>query len=176
MKERLVYALLKKKDDLISKVENSKFTQHLTKDRKIRYEKVVKALILWFRDWSAMPRVFTDGEMLRVKANEFAKHLCGDGTPDDAVKTNWTDRFKKLYGIAKVTMSGDAASVDPKNVETWKNEELPEILRQYALVTSTTSMRLLYFGMPCQRSPSDLFVLAKHTMVSSKPNPESPSY
>jgi hypothetical protein len=132
IKPQTLSDILKNKDDFKMKAANSKFTQHLTKDRKLKYEEVDKALILWFRDRTSVPGVIIDGEVLRAKANEFAKLLYGGSTPHDAVKATWVDRFKKRYGIGKVTMSGDAAGVDPKNVDTWKNVELPQILHDYA--------------------------------------------
>jgi hypothetical protein len=128
IKPQTLSDLMKKRETIEAKCNSSKFVLQRTRNRKSELPDVDHALIIWFREMASKPGVVLNGEILQMKANEFAKQMEHDNVD---VSMGWIDRFKKRYGIGKIKQCGDAAGVQLANIEHWKSEMLPKILREF---------------------------------------------
>lgn len=89
---------------------------------------VDKALILWFRQKSSRPEIRIDCGMMLMQANKFRQQF----SPESAeLAPAWIDRFKKRYGLGRITKAGESGGVDTEVVEEWKSGKLREILKNY---------------------------------------------
>nr|XP_057918490.1 tigger transposable element-derived protein 4-like [Doryrhamphus excisus] len=132
LKSSTLSDILKNKDTIKSNVEDPEKAARKAGDakriRKVSYDDVDYALILWFRQNAGLPKIRINSEMLRQKAEYFAKEF---GHEDPKITTGWVDRFKKRWGIAKIRKCGESGGVDITVVEDWKREKIADILRRF---------------------------------------------
>uniref|UniRef100_A0A4W3J6G9 HTH CENPB-type domain-containing protein n=1 Tax=Callorhinchus milii TaxID=7868 RepID=A0A4W3J6G9_CALMI len=128
LKPQTLNDYLKNKKKIYHSVENPDARKRIVKRTKhITFEDVDAALILWFRQKSSLPEMKIDGEMLRQKADYFARELGHEGR----VSMGWIDRFKKRWGIVMIRKAGESAEVNLQVLQEWKDEKVKYILERY---------------------------------------------
>lgn len=119
-------AILSLKD----KIESSLRVQDGEKRKRMRvstFEDVENALVKWFRMARAQ-NIPISGLILKEKALQFANEL---GVSEFSASNGWFERFKERHGLSFKKMCGEAAAVDMRPVEEWKNGLLKDVLQRY---------------------------------------------
>ncbi|KAK8766565.1 hypothetical protein V5799_006661 [Amblyomma americanum] len=94
--------------------------------RGARHGELEEALLKWFKQARASGVNF-DGSILREKAMEIAGVL---GIDDFTASNGWISRFRARHAIAYRQVNGEAASVNPADIENWISL-LPGILNAH---------------------------------------------
>ncbi|KAK8785987.1 hypothetical protein V5799_007648 [Amblyomma americanum] len=94
--------------------------------RGARHGELEEALLKWFKQARASGVNF-DGSILRQKAMEIADVL---GIDDFTASNGWISRFRARHAIAYRQVNGEAASVNPADIENWISL-LPGILNAH---------------------------------------------
>ncbi|KAK8781737.1 hypothetical protein V5799_016922 [Amblyomma americanum] len=94
--------------------------------RGARHGELEEALLKWFKQARASGVNF-DGSILREKAMEIADVL---GIDDFTASNGWISRFRARHAIAYRQVNGEAASVNPADIENWISL-LPGILNAH---------------------------------------------
>ncbi|KAG0417050.1 hypothetical protein HPB47_005912 [Ixodes persulcatus] len=95
--------------------------------RGAKHGELEDALLKWFKQARASGVNF-DGSILREKVMEIADIM---GIEDFAASNGWMDRFRVRHGISYRQVNGEAASVNPADIENWI-ALLPGIVNAYA--------------------------------------------
>ena len=113
LKPQTLSDILHKKEEIIHFIEdpNKVAWQTGTKKhvKKVTYNDVDSALLLWFQQKAILPDLQIDSEMLWQKAEFFARQF---GNEDPKITMACIECFKKRWGIAKINKSGEAGDVD----------------------------------------------------------------
>uniref|UniRef100_A0A8C4QV77 HTH CENPB-type domain-containing protein n=1 Tax=Eptatretus burgeri TaxID=7764 RepID=A0A8C4QV77_EPTBU len=109
--------ILKNKGKIFGQV--GKIARLVVSVKRVSFEDVDDALIIWFRQMSAQPNIRLDGEMLLLKARKFAADLGHDDA--ETLPMHWIDRFKVRWGIGKVKKCGESGDVDLAVVHNWND-------------------------------------------------------
>ena len=121
--------ILKNKAKIYEKMENPDVRKgNIKRLKKLTFEDVDAALILWIRQASNNPSLRIDGEMLLTKATYFKQEF-GEET---SISMGWVYRFKKRWGIVKVQKCGESGGVNNEVVAEWKENKLKDILDRYS--------------------------------------------
>lgn len=126
VKQSTLATYLKQKEKIILDYETNSLK--IKRARKPNFEDVDKALIIWFRQ-KRSSNLCVDGETLRLKGSQFAVSL---GHECAEITSGWIDRWKIRHGVSSKVMAGEKTSVDEDVVAYWKNNRLPEILKNWA--------------------------------------------
>ncbi|XP_060788774.1 tigger transposable element-derived protein 4-like [Neoarius graeffei] len=151
IKKQTLSDILRKTVEIVSIIENpdkvAKDAGGIKRVRKVSYEDVDVALLVWFRQKAALPNIRIDTEMLRLKAEYFAHQL---GHEDTTISGGWVDRFKRRWGIRKVLKCGEAGSVDKDVVTDWQTRKLADILKRYKAedIYNADKTGLFYMMLP----------------------------
>ncbi|XP_060759521.1 tigger transposable element-derived protein 4-like [Neoarius graeffei] len=139
------------KVEIVSIIENpdkvAKDAGGVKRVRKVSYEDVDAALLVWFRQKAALLDIRIDTEMLRLKAEYFARQL---GHEDTTISGGWVNRFKRRWGIGKVLKCGEAGSVDQDVVTDWQTGKLADFLKHYKAedIYNADETGLFYMMLP----------------------------
>ncbi|KAM7283587.1 tigger transposable element-derived protein 6-like [Ixodes scapularis] len=118
--------------------------------RGAKQEELEDALLKWFKQARASGVNF-DGSILREKAMEIADIM---GIEDFAASNGWMDRFRVRHGISYRQVNGEAASVNPADIENWISL-LPGVVNAYAPRDVYNADELgLFFKVQPTKSPS----------------------
>ena len=90
MKTQTLSDLLRKAEKIKRKANLTKHVLQQTRERKLKFDDVNEALYLWFTEVSAIPGVVIDGEMMRMKANEFLHHFHSETS--ETISQTWIER------------------------------------------------------------------------------------
>eukprot|EP00477_Mikrocytos_mackini_P001395 GAHX01001498.1.p1 GENE.GAHX01001498.1~~GAHX01001498.1.p1 ORF type:complete len:559 (-),score=75.29 GAHX01001498.1:51-1727(-) len=95
--------------------------------RKSPFDKLETPLYEFFKELqnSGLP---INGNILKFKARDLANEL---EVENFNATPGWFEGFKSRFGLRRIRICGEAASVDENIVENWKNEVLPELIRDY---------------------------------------------
>ncbi|XP_060771695.1 tigger transposable element-derived protein 4-like [Neoarius graeffei] len=151
IKKQTLSDILRKKVEIVSIIENpdkvAKDAGGVKRVQKVSYKDVDVALLVWFRQKAALLDIRIDTEMLRLKAEYFARQL---GHEDTTISGGWIDRFKRRWGIGKVLKCGEAGSVDQNVVTDWQTGKLADILKRYKAedIYNTNETGLFYMMLP----------------------------
>ena len=125
MQKSAIYKILKRADFILTQAQESANTEC----KRIRTERPFNTMLYyWFCTNRAAGKTIS-GEMLQVKAREFARE-----TKEETFKASngWLDWWKKRYKISGRRISGEGRTVDIAAVEIWKEEILSDILNTYS--------------------------------------------
>ncbi|KAL1484703.1 hypothetical protein MTO96_032422 [Rhipicephalus appendiculatus] len=92
--------------------------------RGARHGELEEALLKWFKQARASGVNF-DGNVLNEKALEIADVL---GIDDFTASNGWISRFRARHGIAYQQQNGEAASVNPADVDNWLLDQWKPLL------------------------------------------------
>lgn len=118
---------MKNKDNLLEKqgsYDSNSERKRLTTCVNIGVD---EALLKWVTTARAK-NLPLSGVLIREKALEYAAAL---GHEDFSASVGWLDKFKKRHNIAQMSVCGESASADTKSSEYWKNNVLPDLIRQF---------------------------------------------
>ena len=120
---------IKNKDKIKSSYESSNFSPSSKRMRTSQYPDVEKALDTWFKEArSADAPIPINGPILQDQAQEFSKKL---GHKDFSASNGWLHHFKQRHGYSWRTISGEAACVNPSDVDKWTSGPLATLLEDY---------------------------------------------
>uniref|UniRef100_A0A8C4RAM7 HTH CENPB-type domain-containing protein n=1 Tax=Eptatretus burgeri TaxID=7764 RepID=A0A8C4RAM7_EPTBU len=129
IKRQTLNDILKNKGKIFGQVEKiARPVVSVKRVKRVSFEDVDDALIIWFRQMSAQPNIRLDGEMLLLKARQFAADLGHDDA--ETLPMHWIDRFKVRWGIGKVKKCGETGGVDSAVEHDWKDGKLKDILER----------------------------------------------
>lgn len=98
------------------------------KIRKANFEDVDQELLLWFKKADSANMDGLSGEVVLEKAQSIALSLgYGDNGPD----RSWINRWKSRHDIVCKRRVGEAADVNPEMTNTWLQESLPALMKQF---------------------------------------------
>lgn len=95
--------------------------------RGAKFQDLEEFLAEWFHQQRSQS-IPMDGIVLKIKAREIALRM---GYEDFIASNGWISRFQKRQEIHYKKLSGESEAVDTENVETWKLQVLPGIIRGY---------------------------------------------
>uniref|UniRef100_A0A3B3SWE0 HTH CENPB-type domain-containing protein n=1 Tax=Paramormyrops kingsleyae TaxID=1676925 RepID=A0A3B3SWE0_9TELE len=133
IKGPILFDIMKNKQKVIDAIEKGETvdtrTGSVKRIKHVSFENVDSALIKWFRQVNSKPEIRVDGEMLLVKARQFAADLGYDNV--EKISDGWIERFKTRYEIGKVLKAGESGGVCTEVVVEWKTGKLKDILKRY---------------------------------------------
>lgn len=116
--------IIKNKMKIIASTAEGK-SVHRYRQKLPQHSDVEKCLIKWFQE-TRKNNIPVNGPLLQQKAKEFASSL----GHEFAASSGWLSNFKKRYGIAGRTLSGESASVNEDTCAEWL-AHLSDLLETY---------------------------------------------
>ena len=119
--------ILKNREKIEECLANAGNGKGRKRHRATEFPEVEKAVYRWFVQKRDL-QIPISGPFLQQKAIHFARALKYDSF---TASNGWLSGFKKRHGIVFRTVSGESAAVDHETCDSWKDEVLPSLLKDY---------------------------------------------
>ena len=122
VKKDVVYRALSQRDT----IANAPCTI-VKRIKQAEYPELENGILSWFKQ-TRSENLPVDGPLLKEKALQLADAL---GIKEFQGSEGWLSRFKKRNSIIFKSVQGEAGDVAPADTEIWREEILPNLLKQY---------------------------------------------